>query len=320
MNLVFLGTPDFAVPSLLGLHGAGHTFLLVICQPDRPAGRGRSTRACPVKRQAESLGLPVLQPETLDAQAVHRVVATGAELAVVVAYGLILPSEFLRTPRRGCINLHASLLPRYRGAAPVAHAVLQGERITGVTTLLMDEGIDTGPILLQRETPIGHDEAAGEVESRLASLGADLLVQTLSGLEKGTLRPRPQSIDRETYSPKILPEAGRIRWETAAEAIARQVRALNPRPGAFTVYQKRHVKIWRARASEIPAGEGASPGTILEGAGSLRVTCGGGSCLEVLEVQMEGRRRVSGGEALRGRWFGPGGLFGDAQESAGDGG
>jgi methionyl-tRNA formyltransferase len=315
LRLAFLGTPEFAVPTLLQLHQAGHSIRLVLCQPDRPAGRGRRTRACAVKKQAVSLGLAVIQPETLDAQAQDQLRAQGIEAAVVVAYGLILPREFLRIPSRGCVNLHASLLPRYRGASPVPHAILRGESVVGVTTLLMDEGIDTGPILLQRETPIGDRETAGEVEARLSHMGASLLVETLEGLERGTLVPRPQVVDVESYAPKIHQEAGRIRWETAAPAIERQVRALNPRPGAFTTYQGKNVKIWRAEACPFSSGGDVPTGTLLGDRHTLRVACGAVTCLEVHEIQMEGRRRVSGEEAMRGSWFHLGGRFGDNEQT-----
>ncbi len=284
-------------------------------QPDRPAGRGLRIRACAVKEQALSLGLTVIQPEVLDARVQAQVAAQEVDVAVVVAYGLLLPPEFLRIPPRGCVNVHASLLPRYRGASPVSHAILRGESVVGVTTLLMDERIDTGPILLQRETPLGDRETAGEVELRLSILGAELLLETLEGLERGTLLPRPQVVDVESYAPKIRQEAARIRWEADAAAIARQVRALNPRPGAFTTYGGTNVKIWLADPGRGPAGDATIPGTLQGDRRALRVTCGLGTCLEVLQIQMEGRRRVSGEEAMRGRWFEPGARFGDGDKA-----
>ena len=316
MRLVFLGTPEFAVPSLGQLHKAGHSIRLVLCQPDRPAGRGRRTRVCAVKEQALSLGLSVVQPERLDKRVQEQVAAEEIEVAVVVAYGLILPREFLQVPASGCVNLHASLLPRYRGASPVAHAILHGEHVVGVTTLLMDEGIDTGPILLQRETPLGDRETSGEVEIRLAQVGAELLVQTLEGLQRGTLVARPQAVDLESYAPKIHQEAARIRWGADAPAIVRQVRALNPRPGAFTNYQGMNVKIWQADAYAGPLADAARTGTLLEASGALRVVCGSNTCIEVREVQLEGRRRVTGEEAMRGRWFEPGARFGESSANA----
>jgi methionyl-tRNA formyltransferase len=314
LKLAFLGTPEFAVPTLVHLHKAGHSIRLVLSQPDRPAGRGLRTRACAVKEQALSLGLTVIQPEALNARVQAQVAAQEVDVAVVVAYGLLLPREFLRIPRRGCVNVHASLLPRFRGASPVSHAILRGESAVGVTTLLMDEGIDTGPILLQRETPLGDRETAGEVELRLSLLGAELLLETLEGLERGTLLPCPQVVDVESYAPKIRQEAARISWDADATAISRQIRALNPRPGAFTSYRGTNVKIWLADPSRDPTGEGTVPGTLQGDRRGLRVTCGMGTCLEVRQIQLEGRRRVSGEEAMRGRWFEPGDRFGDGRQ------
>jgi len=321
VKLAFLGTPEFAVPSLTCLHDAGHEILLVLTQPDRPSGRGRHVRPSPVKIEARSRGLQIFQPERLDVPAVDRLAALGVDALVVVAYGLILPPPVLRLPPEGCINLHASLLPRYRGAAPVAHAILRGETRTGVTTLLMDEGIDTGPILLQRECPIGPDETAGDVEQRLSGMGASLLVETLGTLSAGEARPRAQVIDRETYAPKIRPEMARISWEKEAASIVNRVRAMNPRPGAATTVGGGHLKIWRASAGP-PRGAGetaAPPGAVLSGGAAPRVACGGGGSVILQELQMEGRRRVSGEEALRGRWFGPGDRFGEATEAGGEG-
>ncbi|PYQ13789.1 MAG: methionyl-tRNA formyltransferase [Acidobacteria bacterium] len=309
VRLIFLGTPDFAVPSLVQLQLAGHAILLTLCQPDRPAGRGKQMRMCAVKRKALTLGLPVYQPETLDTRVSERITLLNPDVAVVVAYGLILPRQFLEIPRWGCVNLHASALPRYRGASPIAHAILKGEKMTGVTTVLIDEGIDTGQILLQSESPIGEEETTGEVAARLAILGADLLVETLRKMEQGTLRPRVQQVEYETYAPKIHPESGQIRWNQDARTIARRVRALNPRPGAFTMHRGRQVKIWHATVPSHAGVTNLPPGSILEEPKLLRVACGDGSCLEVREVQLEGRRRVSGEEAMRGRWFAPGERF-----------
>lgn len=312
MRLVFLGTPDFAVPSLVGLHGADHTILLVVCQPDRPAGRGRRIQACPIKRQALSLGIPVAQPQRIDEAVIAGIADLAVDLAVVVAYGLILPGEFLTIPRHGCINLHASLLPRWRGASPIVHAILQGDTTTGVTTMKMDRGIDTGPILLQRECPLGENETAGEVEDRLSHMGADLLLETIVQQEEGTLRARPQDTSQASYAPKIRPEVARIAWNAGALAVSRQVRAFNPRPGARTTYGGTGVKIWRAGACAPPS-EMQPPGTILSTPGALSVACGGASCIEVTEVQMEGRRPVSGTDAMRGRWFEAGRRFEERQ-------
>lgn len=315
VKLAFLGTPDFAVPSLLGLHDAGHAIRVVLTQPDRPAGRGRKVSPSPVKRAALDRGLPVFQPERLDAAAIGRIASESVDAAVVVAYGLILPAALLRLPPHGCVNLHASMLPRYRGAAPIAHAILRGETTTGVTTLLMDEGIDTGPILLQKESPLGPEETAGEVEKRLSILGAGLLVETIEGVAAGRIEPRPQTIDRRTYAPKIGPETARIAWSSGPALIVNLIRAMNPRPGATTSRGGESFKIWRAAVAAVRRGEEerAASGTVLADGGVPRVACGEGGSVALLELQREGRRRVSGEEAVRGRWLAGGDCLGDAK-------
>ncbi|HEU5182553.1 MAG TPA: methionyl-tRNA formyltransferase [Candidatus Polarisedimenticolia bacterium] len=311
MRLAFLGTSDFAVPTLDSLCDAGHEVALVLCQPDRPAGRGRQLQPGPAKRLALSKGLPIFQPQVLDDAALERLSRLEMRAAVVVSYGLILPAALLRLPPLGCINLHGSLLPKYRGASPVAHAILRGETVTGVTTLLMNEGIDTGPLLLQKATPIGEEESAGELEARLAVTGAGLVLETLEKLSAGELTPRSQIVDRQTYAPKIAVSSGRILWSLPAAGIARQVRAYNPRPGAFTRHRGRILKIWRARTA--PPSGGVEPGIVIAGGGTLQVACGESSVLELLEVQLEGRRRVSGEELLRGRLIASGDRFDDGE-------
>ena len=315
VRLAFLGTPDFAVPSLTRLHGAGHTIPIVLTQPDRPAGRGRKVSSSSVKRAALGRGLEVFQPEKLDEAAIRRIASETVDAAVVVAYGLILPAALLRLPPHGCLNLHASMLPRYRGAAPIAHAILRGETTIGVTTLLMDEGIDTGPILLQEESPLGPEETAGEVEKRLADLGSGLLVETIEGIASGRIVPRAQTVDRKTYAPKIGPETARIDWSSPPARIVNLVRAMNPRPGATATLRGETFKIWRAAASAARRGEEerAASGTLLAGGGSPRVACGEGGSVVLLELQREGRRRVSGEEAVRGRWLAGGDFLGEAK-------
>ena len=314
MKLAFLGTTEFAVPSLNGLLEAGHEVRLVLTQPDRPAGRGRHLHQSPVKRKALAHGLTVFQPEKLDAPSVERIATEEAQAAVVVAYGLILPPSLLRLPPLGCINVHASLLPRYRGAAPVAHAILDGESRTGVTTLLMDAGIDTGPILQQSDCAIGPLETEGELEERLSEMGARLLVATLEEAAAGRLRPRAQEVDRATYAPKIKPEMAWIPWARDPVFITNLVRAMNPRPGAFTSMGASRLKVWRAAAGAARSGDEkrASPGTVLSGVRAPRVACGESGSVILQEIQMEGRRRVTGEEALRGHWFSAGDRFGEA--------
>jgi len=314
VRLVFLGTSEFAVPSLTRLHTSGHRILAIVTRPDRPTGRGLKVVSSPVKRAAASNHLAILQPERLDSEVVETVRGLAPDLVVVVAYGLILPPFFLKVPPLGCINLHASLLPRYRGAAPVAHAILRGEVMVGVTTLLMDEGIDTGPILLQRQSPVGADESAGEVEARLSILGADLLLETLQTLARGRLEPRHQVVDHDTYAPKIAPGAARISWQRDSASVVNLIRATNPRPGAFTVLGFRRLKIWRAARGPDCAAElrDLPPGTVVAEEGLPEVLCGEGTTLQLREIQMEGRRRITGEEAVRGRLFGRGVCFGEA--------
>ena len=321
MTLVFLGTPDFAVPSLIRLHEAGHEILAVLTQPDRPAGRGQKVRASAIKRAASLRGLPVHQPVQLDASVLATLRQVGPEAVIVVAYGRILPPALLQLPRLGCINLHASLLPRYRGAAPTVHAILHGETKTGVTTLLMDEGIDTGPILLQRECSIGPEETAGDLEARLAPMGAALLVETLEGLARGDLTPQVQSVDRGTYAPRVVPKAAWIVWRQEALTIVNLIRAMNPRPGASAMMGDRRMKIWRAAVGP-PAFGGESAmesGTVLVESGQPRVICGQGTTLVLREIQIESRRRVSGEEAASGRWLLQGDRFDEPPDAAREG-
>jgi methionyl-tRNA formyltransferase len=308
VRIVFFGTPEFAVPSLARIAESRHRVLAVVTQPDRPAGRGLRLTPGAVKQEALDRGIPVLQPERLDPESVGSVRRLAPDAVVVVAYGRILPVELLRLPRRGCVNLHASLLPRHRGAAPVVHAILAGDRRTGVTTLQMEETIDTGPILLQRETPLGGEETCGEVEHRLSRLGADLLVETLDRMETGSLRPVPQRDEQATNAPKIRPEAAEVPWDREAGHVLRVVRAFNPRPGASSRAGDRRVKIWRAAAGP-EAPPPAPPGTILIREGTPHVACGGGTWIALLEIQFEGGRRIRGEEAVRGRLLGTGDRF-----------
>jgi methionyl-tRNA formyltransferase len=317
VRIVFFGTPEFAVPSLARIAESRHRILAVVTQPDRPAGRGLRLTPGAVKQEALDRRIPVLQPERLDPESVGAVRRLAPEAIVVVAYGRVLPAELLRVPRRGCVNLHASLLPRHRGAAPVTHAILSGDSRTGVTTLQMEETIDTGPILLQRETPLGDQETCGEVEQRLSRLGADILAETLDRLESGSLRPVPQRTDEATIAPKIRPEKAEIPWGREAGYVLRVVRAFNPRPGASSRLGTRRVKIWRA-APAVPEGAPpAPPGTILVQEGSPRVACAAGTWVFLQEIQFEGGRRIRGEEAVRGRLLGTGECFVERESEAG---
>lgn len=299
MRVLFYGTPAFALPTL-GALLERHAVVAVVTQPDRPAGRGQRLEAPPVKQLAASRALPVLQPERLrDAGWAERLRAFDADVAVVVAFGQILPRDVLAAPRRGSINVHASLLPRYRGAAPVAWTIIRGERETGVTTFLMDEGMDTGPILLQRAAPIGPEETAGELGTRLAEIGAQLLLETLERFDR--LVPEPQDERLATRAPRLTKADGVLDWRRPAAELAARVRGLNPWPGATTPSPVGRLLIWRARAV---AGSG-EPGVLTAAAGTLAVGTGEALLLPV-EVQPENRRAVTWEAFLRGARLAPG--------------
>lgn len=299
MRLVFFGTPEFAVPSLEALVRAGHRVLAVITQPDRPAGRRQQPAPPPVKLRALELGLDVKQPERLrDPDFLEWLRACEWDAGVVVGYGKIVPSAIFRLPKHGVVNVHASLLPHYRGAAPIEWAIANGETRTGVTTIRIDEGLDTGDILLQCETQIGEEETAVMLRARLARMGADLLIETLAGLEAGTIRPRPQDHSQATLAPMLRKEDGRIDWSRTAEEIVRRVRAFVPWPGAYSWLRGKLLHLWRARA--LGAGGAGAPGTLAAQGERLLVSCGQGSVLEIFELQLEGRKRMPAAEFLRG--------------------
>jgi methionyl-tRNA formyltransferase len=303
MRVLFYGTPAFALPTLQALRERHHV-VAVVTQPDRPAGRGQRARLSPVKAMALEHGIPVLQPERVrDAGWTERLAAHGAEVAVVVAFGQILPQPILDVPARGSINVHASLLPRYRGAAPIAWAIMRGERETGVTTFQMDAGMDTGPVLLQRATPIGPEETAGELAARLATLGAAVLLETLDRLD--TLTPRPQDASAATFAPRLRKEDGLLDWTEPAARLAARVRGLNPWPGATAVTPAGRLLIWRARV--IP-GHG-EPGVLTAAGGRLAIGTGA-ELLEPVEVQPENRRPMAWEAYLRGARLAPGAQLG----------
>ena len=294
MKLIFAGTPEFAAQALAALIAAGHQLALVLTQPDRPSGRGMALRPSPVKTLALEHGIEVFQPPTLrDAAAQARLQAVGADAMIVAAYGLILPQAVLDLPRFGCINIHASLLPRWRGAAPIQRAILAGDAESGVCIMQMEAGLDTGPVLLSAALPIAEDETAGSLHDRLAELGARLIV---AALEKLPLAALPQADEGVTYAAKIEKSEALLDWNLSAQQLARQVRAFNPFPGALATLGKLSVKVWRARAE---AGEG-SPGTILasDRAGIL-VACGEG-VLRLTELQKAGGKRLSAAQFLAG--------------------
>ncbi|RME09305.1 MAG: methionyl-tRNA formyltransferase [Ardenticatenia bacterium] len=299
-RLIFLGTPVFAVPSLQRLAETGaYDIVQVITQPDRPAGRGRKLRPSPVKEAAQALGLPVWTPETLktpDAVAYLRDLAP--DVAVVVAYGEILRPNVLAIPPKGFLNVHASLLPKYRGAAPIQAAILNGDRETGVSIMLLDEGMDTGPVLAQRVVPIAPDETAGTLSEKLAQVGAELLVETLPRWLAGEIEPRPQDHSQATVTRLIKKAHGRIDWTAPAVQIERQVRAFTPWPSAFTTWDGRLLKVLRARVVNAPAHD-AEPGTVVALDEGPAVVTGEGLLL-LEEVQLEGKRPTTGKAFLQG--------------------
>jgi methionyl-tRNA formyltransferase len=297
LKLVFAGTPEFSVAALDALHAAGHDIVGVFTQPDRPAGRGRKLSASPVAQRAEALGIPVYKPERLRAEAQAELRVLAPEVMVVVAYGLILPQAVLDIPLHGCLNIHASLLPRWRGAAPIQRAIEAGDTQTGVTIMRMDAGLDTGPMLLHEAVPIDTRTTAATLHDTLAALGARLITEALAQLERGALRETPQPADGVTYASKMSKDEARIDWTRAADEIARRVRAFNPTPVAWSELDGERVRILMAQPGASD-GHGA-PGAILDGP-ALRVACGDGA-LEIEQIQWPGGRVLSAREALSAR-------------------
>lgn len=293
-----MGTPDFAVPALHALIEAGHEIVCAYSQPPRPAGRGKALRASPVQQAAEAARIPVRHPKRLKDTATQAAFAAlEADIAVVAAYGLILPAPVLAAPRLGCVNIHASLLPRWRGAAPIQRAIMAGDRETGVCLMKMDTGLDTGPVLACEAIAIGTTETAGSLHDRLAAAGAAMLPDCLSAYAAGALVPKPQPDEGVTYAAKLTRADEEIDWSRPADAIARQVRALNPRPGArFTVGGES----WKLLAAQVePAAQGPSPpGCLIDD--RLGVACGDGRVLRALQVQRPGRKPMPADAALRG--------------------
>jgi len=298
MRLVFLGTPAFAVPTLEKILEGGHSVVAVVTQPDRPKGRGQALATSPVKDAALRANLPVFQPERIRRpEGVAHLAELGAEAMVVVGYGQIIPQSIIDLAPHGILNVHASLLPKYRGAAPIQWSVVNGETVTGVTTMRIDAGLDTGDMLLRAETAIGAEETAIELGRRLAVLGADLLAETLERLEAGALTPEKQDPSQATYAPILKKEDGSIDWRRPAEAIHNLVRGLLPWPGAYTSFRGQTLHIWRSRVAEAAPG---ARGRLWKSGKRLGVVCGAGA-LELLEVQLEGKKRVSGADFANGQ-------------------
>jgi len=320
MKIVFAGSPRFAIPTLEKLVGAGYNVLAVVTQPDRPGGREQQLQPPPVKEAALRFGLAVHQPEKIKSDAGKELMTSLApEAVVVVGYGQILPPWLLELPRFGCINLHGSLLPAYRGAAPIQWAVVNGETKTGVTTMLMDPGMDTGPILLRWETEIGPEETAIELAERMSEPGAALMVETLQGLEAGRLKPQAQDNSRATRAPLLKKEHGRIDWNLTAREIFNRVRGFLPWPGAYTTLRAQKLQIWRAKPSSDGSATAAHPGDLVVSKDDLRVVCGGNTSLQLLEVQLEGKRRLPAAEFIHGAHLQSGERLGDEpRQSAGN--
>lgn len=296
MRIVFAGTPDFAVPPLQALIESEHSVVGVFTQPDRPSGRGRKLTPSPVKRLALEAGIEVFQPESLKAEDQRAPLkALRPDLLVVVAYGLILPQAVIDLPPLGCINIHASLLPRWRGASPIQHAVLSGDSESGVTLMFIEPRLDAGPMLLKKKTPITAEDTAGDLHDRLARLGAEALVELMPCLAAGSCVAERQDDAQATYAGKISKEDAVLDWQLPALELARRVMAYNPWPVAETLYNGQALRVWRARAIETPTD--APPGTLLVNKSGLEVATGKGR-LDILELQLPGGKRISARDFL----------------------
>jgi methionyl-tRNA formyltransferase len=305
MKVAFAGTPEFAAAALQAILAAGFEVPLVLTQPDRPAGRGMQLQPSPVKQVAVAAGIPVHQPEKLRTPEQQAPLAeAGVDVLVVAAYGIILPQAVLDLPRYGCLNIHASLLPRWRGAAPIHRAIEAGDAETGITIMQMDAGLDTGPMLMKRSTPIESDDTTGSLHDRLAGLGAELIVDALRALPDG-LTATPQPADGVTYAAKIGKAEAAVDWTRPATEIERAIRAFNPFPGALGTYQGTPIKLWRARAIDASG----APGEVLmaEGAGVI-VACGEGA-LCITELQKPGGKRLAAADFVRGTAIAVGSRF-----------
>ena len=314
MRIIFMGTPEFACPTLRALIARGEQVVAVVTQPDRPKGRGQQTLPPPVKLLAERHGIPVLQPvKVRHPDAIEEIRALDPDLIVVIAFGQILPKALLEIPRHGCINVHASLLPRYRGAAPLNWCIINGETETGVTTMMMDVGLDTGDMLLKSATRIDPDEDTSALHDRLSCMGADLLAETLDRLAAGELVPEKQDDALTCYAPMLKKEDGLIDWSKDAQSIKNLVRGMTPWPGAYSMLEEKLLKVYRVR---IGSGSGA-PGEVL-GAGrdGIEVACGAGSIL-IQELQLEGKKRLSAAEFLAGCKLQPGASLGKRDAAVG---
>ncbi len=331
LRIIFCGTPAFALPTLRELlKRAEFKIEGVVTQPDRPRGRGQETSSLPVKDAAVAVGIPVYQPQKIRADESYEYFRNAApDLVVIIAYGQIIPARLIAIPRLGWINLHGSLLPKYRGAAPIHWAIASGETHTGLTTMQIDAGLDTGPTLLKYETEIGPDETAPQLYARLAEAGAPLMLETLRGLERGTITPTPQDHSEASVAPPLKKEDGRINWPLSAQKISNRIRGFQPWPGAFSTFRGKQCALWgkpalgqsapshgSAGAGLRPAPTTASqtlrekPGTISVKAGEVEVACGEQTALRVEFIQLEGRKRIAAREFANGARLTPGEKFG----------
>jgi methionyl-tRNA formyltransferase len=311
LKLVFCGTPAFAVPSLRALLADSYfQVAAVVTQPDRPRGRGKKTASSPVKDAALEAGVPVYQPEKIKSESsLDYFKRLAPDVVVIIAYGQIIPAALIAIPRLGWINLHGSLLPKYRGAAPINWAIINGEKVTGLTTMQIDAGLDTGPMLLKYQTGIGPDETAPDLYAQLAEAGAPLIAETLKKLDQGEITATPQDNSQATLAPPLKKEDGRIDWFLPAPKIYNRIRGLQPWPGAFTTFRGATCRIWGKPLKPVSAG--GMPGIILPTQeDGLLVICGGSTVLHVEQVQIEGRNRISDREFMNGARIAPGEHFG----------
>ena len=313
MRIVFVGTPDFSVPALKALVEAGHQVIAVVTQPDKPKGRGKEVQMTPVKIQAMEYGIPVYQPAKVrEASFVEVLQGMEADVYVVIAFGQLLPKAVLELPKYGCINIHASLLPKYRGAAPIQWCVIDGERETGITTMMMDVGLDTGDMLEKTVIPIEEKETGGSLHDKLSLAGGALILSTLKKLEEGTLVRTPQTDEGTCYAKMLTKSLGDIDWNQSAVSIERLIRGLNPWPSAYTLWNGKTIKIWSADVttgreaaaflseSGVPSETGITPGTVVCSDKHSLVVCTGDGLLSVRELQMEGKKRMDTPAFLRG--------------------
>lgn len=309
MRVIFMGTPDFSVGTLEALIAAGHEVCLAVTQPDKPKGRGGKMQYTPVKEKALFYNIPVYQPKKVrDPECVEELRKYNADVMVVVAFGQILPKEILEMTPYGCINVHASLLPKYRGAAPIQWAIIEGEEVTGVTTMQMDEGLDTGDMILKTEVPVAADETGESLHDKLAAAGAALCVETLKALENGTAVREKQGESPTAYAKMLTKELGDIDWAEPAVKIERLVRGLNSWPGTYTHWNGKVMKIWRVAAETAETAD-VQPGTVVSVEKESFAVQTGDGVLRVLEVQMPGKKRMDAGAFLRGNTMEPGGLL-----------